>query len=146
MKRLFIWGIIMAAGLLSGCPAEELYELSIEGHTFRVEIADTPEERQRGLMERTELGEDRGMLFIFSEDRKLSFWMKNTLLPLSIAYIDSEGIIREIHSMTPLSLQPIPSRTSVRYALEVEQGRFDELGIEEGDRVIFWEERPAAGE
>lgn len=127
----------MAGLLLSSCNSEELYEISIEGHTFQVEAADTPQERQRGLMGRTDLGANRGMLFIFPEDRRLSFWMKNTPLPLSIAYITSSGIIREIHTMEPHSRRAVSSGSSLRYALEVNQGRFAELGIKEGAQVVF---------
>jgi uncharacterized membrane protein (UPF0127 family) len=103
----------------------------------RVEIADDPLERERGLMNRTSLGEDRGMLFVFPKEQPLSFWMKDTKIPLSIAYIDSEGRITDILDMKPLDDEP-PHYTSsepVMYALEVNQGFFDERGVEVGDQV-----------
>ena len=103
----------------------------------RVEIADDPLERERGLMDRTSLGEDRGMLFVFPKEQPLSFWMKDTKIPLSIAYIDAEGRITDILDMKPLDDEP-PHYTSsepVLYALEVNQGFFDERGIEVGDRA-----------
>ncbi|TVQ24817.1 MAG: DUF192 domain-containing protein [Spirochaetaceae bacterium] len=104
---------------------------------FQVEIADTDDSRRLGLMHRESLPEGQGMLFVFEQDQRLSFWMKNTHIPLSIAYISSDGIIREIHDMTPLSLDAIRSSRSVRYALEVNQGAFEAAGIEPGDRVVL---------
>jgi uncharacterized membrane protein (UPF0127 family) len=103
----------------------------------RVEIADTDPERQRGLMGRTALPEDQGMLFVFGGEQELSFWMRNTLIPLSIAYIDSEGRIVDIQDMEPLDDDPphYVSAEPARYALEVNQGFFEERGIEVGDRA-----------
>ena len=105
------------------------------GETVRlqVEIADTDAERQRGLMERTALGENRGMLFVFEDEQTLSFWMKNTMIPLSVAYIDSEGRIVDIQDMQPLDETSHPSAEPARYALEVNQGFFEEHGVEVGD-------------
>lgn len=101
----------------------------------RVEIADDDAERARGLMERTALGENRGMLFVFEREQTLSFWMKDTLIPLSIAYIDAEGQIVDIQDMEPLDTTPHPSAGPARYALEVNQGFFRERDIEVGDGV-----------
>ena len=75
------------------------------------------------------------MLFIFEKDQSLHFWMKNTPHPLSIAYIDSNGIIADILDMTPFSEATVSSTRSVRYALEVPQGWFRKNGIKEGDKV-----------
>ncbi len=103
----------------------------------RVEIADDDPERARGLMHRTALAENRGMLFVFPREERLSFWMKNTLIPLSVAFIDSEGRIVDIQDMKPLDDDP-PSYVSARpaqYALEVNQGFFEERGVEVGDRA-----------
>jgi len=91
-------------------------------------------------MHREELGPRNGMLFVFASSEPRSFWMKNTLIPLSIAYIDENWIIREIHDMTPLSLEPVPSRGPARYALEVNQGAFERLGIRVGDRIVLSDE------
>lgn len=137
MRSLFFFMILIVSAVLPGCSESDNLEIYINSHRFQVEVADEPAERQQGLMDRKSLEEDRGMLFIFPEDQVLAFWMKNTSLPLSIAYIDSSGVIREIHDMEPLSLRPVYSRVSVRYALEVNQGRFAELGIEPGHQVFF---------
>jgi len=123
---------------ISGCSEGlETYELSIGDSEFRVEVVDTPETRARGLMEREDLAADAGMLFVFESSEPRSFWMKNTLIPLSIAYIDHNLIIREIYDMQPLSTVPVLSRNSARYALEVNRGAFDASGITVGDRIDF---------
>jgi uncharacterized protein len=103
----------------------------------RVEVADDLAEQAKGLMDRTTLGENRGMLFVYPEERELSFWMKNTLIPLSIAFIDSERRIIDIQDMKPLDDEP-PSYVSAepaQYALEVNQGFFEERGVKVGDSV-----------
>jgi uncharacterized protein len=101
----------------------------------RVEIADDLPEQTRGLMERTALAEDRGMLFVFSDEEVRSFWMKNTLIPLSIAYMDSDGRIVDLQDMKPLDDDPphYISAEPARYALEVNQGFFEEHGVRVGD-------------
>jgi uncharacterized protein len=103
----------------------------------RVEIADGLLERERGLMDRTSLGEDRGMLFVFRREQPLSFWMRDTRIPLSIAYIDSKGRITDILDMKPLDDKPphYVSSEPVQYALEVNQGFFDERGVKVGDHA-----------
>lgn len=103
--------------------------------TVEAEIADTDESRQFGYMEREHIPEGTGMLFVFDRDQILSFWMKNTPHPLSIAYIDSRGKIRNIYDMTPFSLASVVSTVSVRYALEVPQGWFEKVGVKVGDTV-----------
>jgi uncharacterized membrane protein (UPF0127 family) len=123
-------------------PASDLRTVTLDASggeevEVQVEIADTDPERQRGLMGRTALPEDQGMLFVFGGEQELSFWMKNTLIPLSIAYIDSEGRIVDIQDMKPLDDDPphYVSAEPARYALEVNQGFFEERGIEVGDRA-----------
>jgi uncharacterized protein len=121
-----------------------IYTSSGEEVRVRAEIADNAFERARGLMYRTALAEDRGMLFvfegirfIFEEEQRLSFWMRNTLIPLSIAFIDSEGRIVDIQDMKPLDDDPphYVSAEPARYALEVNRGFFEERGVKVGDRV-----------
>ena len=101
-----------------------------------VEIARTEEERSQGLMHRKRLPDGEGMLFVFDRDQQLSFWMKDTIIPLSIAFIASDGRIIEIKDMQPLDLNPVRSSRSVRYALEVPQGWFGRAGIQPGDMVM----------
>ena len=102
-----------------------------------MEIADTQETQEKGLMWRESMDEDHGMLFVYDRDSRKSFWMKNTKIPLSIAYVGADGTIREIYDMEPLSTRTVDSRYSVRYALEVNQGAFERHGIKAGDKVEF---------
>ena len=106
-------------------------------HEFQVEIADTNASRTRGLMGRTALADDAGMLFIFDRTADLSFWMLNTSIPLDIAYIREDMIISSIDTMTPFSLESHLSIEPVPFALEVPAGEFDRRGIEAGDEVVF---------
>ena len=111
-------------------------ELKISNVPITVEIADTPQASENGLMFRDSLPEDHGMLFIFDQPRKASFWMRNTKIPLSIAYADSDGKILEIKSMNPLDETVVPSRSDeVDYALEVNQGWFGRHGITSGAKI-----------
>jgi uncharacterized membrane protein (UPF0127 family) len=109
-----------------------------------VEIADTDAERQTGLMGRSTLTEGAGMLFVFEGEQTLSFWMRDTLIPLSIAYIDAQGRIVDIQDMQPLDNVPLHyvSAEPAQYALEVNQGFFEERGVTVGDTV----ELPVQGE
>lgn len=109
------------------------------GETFRltVEIADTPEERALGLMNRESLEEDSGMLFAWPEDTESGFWMKNTLIPLSIAFIDAAGIIVDIQTMEPQDETLHYSSSPYRHAVEANQGWFAKHGISTGDSVTL---------
>ncbi|MFA6508718.1 MAG: DUF192 domain-containing protein [Treponemataceae bacterium] len=117
--------------------AEDLSIAKADGSTAVVhaEIASNDEDRTRGLMFRKVLSDGDGMLFVFESDRELSFWMKNTYVPLSIAFIASDGRIIEIRDMDPLSLAPINSERSVRFALEVPRGWFSRVFVTVGDRI-----------
>ena len=110
-----------------------------DGNTVsvRAEMARTPAQQRRGLMNRKNIPDGTGMLFVFDKDEVLSFWMKDTPHPLSIAYIDSSGRIRDIYDMTPFSLAPVVSTVSVRYALEVPQGWFGRVNIKIGDTLVL---------
>jgi uncharacterized membrane protein (UPF0127 family) len=126
----------------TNAPASDLPTVTIDASggeevEVRVEIADDTSEQRRGLMHRTALAEDRGMLFVYRDEEIRSFWMKNTLIPLSIAFIDSEGRIVDIQDMKPLDDDPpnYVSAEPARYALEVNRGFFEERGIKAGDRA-----------
>jgi uncharacterized membrane protein (UPF0127 family) len=109
-----------------------------------VELAQTDAERQRGLMGRTSLDERSGMLFLFAEDRTGGFWMKDTLIPLSIAFVDGSGRILRILDMEPCRADPCPTYdpgVAYRRALEVNRGAFGRLGVEVGDTVLLEREQ-----
>jgi uncharacterized membrane protein (UPF0127 family) len=107
-------------------------------HHFTVEVAATPEQQETGLMFRTSLAGDRGMIFPYDPPIDASFWMKNTLIPLDIVFIGANGrIVRIAANATPMSLDPIPSGAPVSGVLELRGGRAAELGIREGDAVSW---------
>lgn len=113
--------------------------VTIKGHTFQVTVAKTAWEHQLGLMnvKPEELGQDEGMLFVFSREQPLSFWMKNTITPLDVAFINAAGQIVRIHTMRPKDMSSYPSGYSAQFALEVHAGRFAALSIVEGDQVVI---------
>ncbi|GHV93430.1 hypothetical protein AGMMS50268_39330 [Spirochaetia bacterium] len=134
--------LVYAAPGKEGALKFEKRELSIQRAalgpvSMEAELARTDQERAQGLMYRESLDDGKGMLFIFDRDQRMSFWMKNTLIPLSIAFIASDGRITEIKDMEPLSLSTVNSERSVRYALEVNRGWFGRAGIGIGDIVQF---------
>ena len=120
-----------------GDPLEPLTITTASGeHRFMVEIADDDMERQRGLMEREPLADDRGMLFQFPDVAERGFWMRNTPSPLDIIYIDPRGRIVSIaKNATPMSDAVIPSNGPASGVLELRAGRADEIGARAGDRV-----------
>ena len=103
--------------------------------TCNCELAIKAEDRNFGFMKRKNIPDGTGMLFVFENEQILSFWMKDTPHPLSIAFIDSRGKIRNIYDMKPFSLASIQSTVSCRYALEVPQGWFAKNNIQTGDTI-----------
>ncbi|WP_147635135.1 DUF192 domain-containing protein [Treponema pectinovorum] len=142
-KSVLIPVLILSFSIFTAC-AQKLQTATLKIQTqdkrelkIKVELAITQEERNHGFMERKKIPDGTGMLFIFERDQILSFWMKNTPHPLSIAYIDKNGKIRDIFDMTPYSLASVTSTVSVRYALEVPQGWFAKNNVKEGDFLIL---------
>ena len=138
LRRFAAGLILLGAGFCSfGCDSQRLetVELILGGEIFRVEVARTREEKAAGLMYRKKLGARRGMIFVYDVDTPMNFWMANTSIPLSIAFIDRDGIIVQIEDMQPFDLSGVKSRISVRYALELNQDAFSEIGV--GDRITF---------
>jgi len=103
---------------------------------LRVEVADTPEEQERGLMFRQSMPDNEGMLFVFKESHEMSFWMRNTLIPLDIAFVGADSIILNIHQAKPLD-DSINYRSAgaAKYVIETNQGWFARHGIRPGDKV-----------
>ena len=117
-------------------------ELAIKGHRAIAEIAATEATRTTGLMNRFSLQPDHGMLFVFREPEPQAFWMKNTYVPLSIAFIGSDGKILNIEDMAPLTESTHPSRGPALYALEMKKSWFADRGISSGDSVTGLEKAP----
>jgi hypothetical protein len=121
------------------CPFElPEVRVVVKGHVLTIELATTPEARSCGLSLRDSLPANRGMLFVYAEPEILTFWMKNTRMPLSIAFIDTAGRIVSIQKMNPFPITTIyASPVPALYALEVNQGWFEENGVGVGDVVEF---------
>ena len=122
----------------------EKVRIEIDGHTFEVWLAETQTERAQGLKGITEEelaplpdGTARGMLFVWPHDTRPSFWMRDTITALDLAYIQHDGLITEIHALEPLDETRVPASTPIRYALEVRQGTLAAKGITAGDVVLL---------
>ena len=102
-----------------------------------VEVANSDAKRRQGLMRRKNLGINQGMLFLWPESKKQCMWMKNTPLPLSVAYLSNDGVIQEIYNMVPFSEDSVCSQVDTRIALEVNADWFNNNGIIAGDKINF---------
>lgn len=134
IRWLLLVPMLMApsCGAGGGLPTASV---SVDGKPLTVEIASSPEQKMRGLMYRDSMADDHGMLFVYTDDAERSFWMRDTRIPLSIAYLDSTGRVIHIADMQPLDTKGVPSKGPARYALEVNQGWFGRNGVEVGDKV-----------
>jgi uncharacterized protein len=109
--------------------------VKVAGHELKVEVASTDEQRMQGLMYRRKLGRNDGMLFIFDEPAYHAMWMKNTLIPLSVAFIDANGEILNILDMEPQTLDTHMAAGPAIYAIETNKGWFAENKVKAGDKV-----------
>ena len=112
-------------------------------HKFTVQVAATPEQQEHGLMFYRSLPGDQGMIFPYEPPQAVSFWMKNTLIPLDMLFIRADGTIARIATAKPLDETPVPSGVPIAAVLEIRGGRAAELGIREGDKVD-WGTHPAS--
>ena len=106
-------------------------------HHFKVDVAATVEQQEKGLMFVKSLAGDRGMIFPYDPPQEVAFWMKNTLIPLDIVYIRKDGTIVRITKAEAMDLTPLPSGEPIAAVLEIRSGRAAELGIQEGD-IAEW--------
>ena len=139
-RRLLTAAVFVVFALLAPAGAADRNTLEIVGkngvHVFSVELAANQEAQARGLMFRKELPEGHGMLFDFQREQEVSFWMKNTYIPLDMIFIRGDGrILRIAENTVPLSVQLVPSGGPVRAVLEVIGGTARKLGIAPGDQV-----------
>lgn len=135
--------LLLALGAVAACggggsePLETVVFTSDSGEPveLRVEIADTPEERRRGLMFREHLPEDQGMLFDFGRETRAAFWMKDTSIPLSIAFVSAEGVIVDLQDMEPFSTDLHQSDQPYAFAVEANQGWYEKNGVLVGSTI-----------
>ena len=132
--------LILGACSLPSCESRREgwpYAVTLGDARINVEVVKTEAERNVGLMFRSELGRDWGMLFVYDREEPLTFWMKNTRIPLSIAFIDRTLAVRDIQDMQPMSEVRHTSKAPVVYALEANRGWFARHGVTVGTRVKF---------
>lgn len=140
-KSLFSALVVLGGLFLSGCDIQGQPKIiTPDGHVIHLELALTYEEQEKGLMGRTELAPDAGMLFVFDAPRRLGFWMKNTLIPLDVVFIDPEKRVVDIQTMPPCppELELCPNYTAkepAQYALEINGGRAEQIGLKVGDQL-----------
>jgi uncharacterized protein len=145
MPRLFkFWVCLLLGAGFAGCNSAKTVDpfglrtvnLMVGGVSLKAEVAEDDQSREMGLMFRDSLPEDRGMLFIFDQPHQASFWMKNTEIPLSIAFLGNDRVISEEKSMRPYDETLIQSRSDkIRYAIEVNAGWFDRHRVQPGTKV-----------
>ena len=143
-RRLYLLAVLVCVSLLCkgfwdvcyGEPKKnKILPINVAGIELEVELATTFEEQSLGLMYRDKLEENGGMLFVYPRENVLSFWMKDTRIPLSIAFIKADGRIIQIESMKPNSLDTHVSKEKAKYALEMNEGWFRIHNVREGDTV-----------
>ena len=139
MKRYAVLAAFLLALATSlGSWAEVTFKKSqvkVGNHVLKVEVATNNEQRMQGMMYRKSMGAEEGMLFVFDEPEYLSMWMKNTLIPLSVAFLDKDGVILNILDMEPQTLDSHTSAGPAVYAIETNKGWFAAKKIKPGDKV-----------
>jgi hypothetical protein len=135
LRRAFAAVLLATASIAGAEPALPVVHVKVAGHALRVEVVTTIEQRARGLMFREKLARNDGMLFVFDDPGYHSMWMKNTLIPLSVAFIDGDGRILNIVDMAPQTLDNHVAAGPARYAIETNKGWFAERKIKAGDKV-----------
>lgn len=137
-RAAVVMAIATVALPLAACSDEGKLVLhsSTGDYTFNVEVVDTNETRAKGLMFVQELADDAGMLFDFKQEREVSFWMRNTFIPLDMVFIGADGVVKNIHvNARPHDVTGIPSDGPVQFVLEIPGGRSVEIGLQPGDTV-----------
>lgn len=126
-----------SAAMAQGTPQPRLPTVDLRAgmHTIKAELAVTHEQQATGMMFRTEMNGNEGMLFVNDEKSQRCFWMKNTLVPLTIAFIADDGTIVNLADMQPLDERSHCAKAPVRYALEMRQGWFDKRGVKAGHKL-----------
>lgn len=147
MQTIRLFAFFVLAGLAAAADAQQQMPevaLTMNGHKLTAEVAYTDPQRMQGLMYRRILPEDSGMLFVFSETARHAMWMKNTYIPLSVAFIDEQGVIINIENMQPQTEDTHPAAKPAKYALEVNLGWFGKHGVKPGAKIEGIDHAPPA--
>lgn len=115
---------------------EDRFAIKVGPRTVQMQVALYPAEQQKGLMFRQNMGAEEGMVFVFDQPQQMSFWMRNTPLPLDIGYFDAEGVLKEVYPLYPHDERAVASRArNLQFALEMNQGWYRSAGVKPGDRL-----------
>ena len=146
-RALLILAAFSAVLVLPGCgdgggrakefkTVAEFFPVKLGERAVRLQLAVKPMEMQTGLMDRPALGADDGMIFLYQRPQELSFWMRNTLIPLDIGYFDGKGVLKEVWQLYPRDERPVKSRSQeLQFAVEMNQGWFREHGVKPGAKL-----------
>jgi len=132
--------LILTVAILGGCEENTnlpTTSMRIGSKTYTLEIADTDSTRQRGLMYRESMPADHGMIFVWAEEAKRAFWMKNTLIPLDVIYIAASGEVVSIHPLEPKETRAVPAEGPTRWAIELNRGEAAKTGIKPRDILLI---------
>lgn len=144
-----LWfGMAVMGGLMIGVGCKQngtnaqtrparMVAITMGTQTFNCEVADTARGREKGLMDRREMAADHGMIFVFEIEQHLSFWMKNTYIPLDIVFVNKAGKVVSVKTMKPLDETPVESDGWSLYAVEVNAGAAEKAGIKAGDVITI---------
>ena len=139
-RTLLAAAVLLSGVALQACAARGPY-VELKGHRYTIEIAADDASREHGLMDRTEMAADHGMLFVFDDDMPRTFWMKNTKIPLDMLFFDGDKKLVSIqHSVPPCVADPCPGYSSgapARYVLELNAGESAKLGLTSGDPIVI---------
>ncbi|MEW6514115.1 MAG: DUF192 domain-containing protein [Pseudomonadota bacterium] len=144
MKKIFLTLLLTLGLSVANAQSLPMMELTAGFHRIEAEVAANNAARMQGLMQRKSMASQRGMLFVFDRDAQHCMWMKNTFLPLSVAFIDEQGRILNIEDMQPQSEDNHCAVKPARYALEMNVGWFAQRGIKRGDRIGGIDRAPRA--
>jgi len=138
-KTVMLSALMMA---LTGClnPKPQVFstvDVLFDDKHLTLELADTDPKRQQGLMYRESLCQDCGMVFVYEQPRQVTYWMKDTFMPLDLAYISEDGLVVQVESLTPNSLEGKTTKQAIKYVVEMNQGWFAENHISVGSRFSF---------
>jgi uncharacterized membrane protein (UPF0127 family) len=129
--------MLLMLSVATACSADNrgVFHTAKGDFAFTLEVADTEAQRERGLMFRTSLAPDAGMLFDYHQEQQAAFWMQNTLIPLDMIFIAADGTVKTIHvNARPMDPTSIPSEVPVRFVVEIAGGRSQEIGLKVGDK------------
>jgi hypothetical protein len=142
MKKLLFAGLLLACALFARAQSMPVMELTAGFHRIEAEVASTPQTRAQGLMHRRDMPQQRGMLFVFTQEAQHCMWMRNTLIPLAVAFLDDSGRILNVEEMQPQTEANHCAARPARYALEMNAGWFAQRGLKRGDQIGGIERAP----